>query len=144
MTDFTVIYGKFLSKIEDYGYAQLSEEDAENHFRKYLSSAIVQFRGTCRKDLELVTESAFMEELDESEIEILSSWMVVSHIEGNMVTEENMRNFLNSRDYKQYSAANLLKILIDTRNTFKTDAQRMMVDYDLHHFKRDWGKKNGR
>lgn len=141
MTDFTVIYGKFLSKIEDYGYAQLSEEDAMNHFRKYLSSAIVQFRRTCRKDLELVTETAFMEVLDESEIEILAQWMVVSHIEGNMITEENMRNFLNSRDYRQYSSANLLKVLISTKDAFKLEAQRMMNDYDFYHFKKEVGEK---
>lgn len=143
MTDFTVIYGKFLSKIEDYGYAQLSKEDAEKHFRKYLSSAIVQFRGVCRKDLETTSSTAFLDELDESEIEILASWMVVSHIEGNMVTEENMRNFLNSRDYKQYSAANLLKVLISTKDAFKLEVQRMMVDYDLYHFRRDWSVRDG-
>lgn len=144
MTDFTVIYGKFLSKIEDYGYAQLSKEDADDHFRKYLSSAIVQFRRICRKDLSLTTKTGFIEDLEESEIEILASWMVVSHIEGNMVTEENMRNFLNSRDYRQYSSANLLKVLIETKDTFKIQVQRMMADYDLYYFMRDWRDSNGK
>lgn len=144
MTDFTLIYDKFLSKVEDYGYAEMSEEDANAHFRKYLSSAITQFRQVCRKDLELVTKTGFIEELDNSEIEILASWMVVQHIEGNMVTEENMRNFLNSRDYRQYSSANLLKVLIDTKDAFKVEVQRMMIDYDLYNFKSKWRRDNGK
>lgn len=144
MTDFTLIYDKFLSKIEDYGYAQMSEEDANEHFRKYLSSAITKFQYVCRKDLNLTTDKGFIESLDEDEINILASWMAVFHIEGNMITEENMRNFLNSRDYRQYSSANLLKVLIDTRNEFKLSVQQMMTDYDFNRFKQQWRQKHGK
>jgi len=144
MTEFASIYDKFLSRIEDYGYAQMSEEDLNAHLRRYLSSAIAKFKYVCRKDLELTSHSGFLETLDEMEEEILASWMLVEHIEGNMVTEENMRNFLNSRDYRQYSSANLLKVLQDTRQSFFLEAQSSMNTYDFQNFKRDWKKDNGK
>lgn len=142
MTEFTSIYGKFLSKVEDYGYAQMSEEDLNAHLYTYLQSAITRFSYMCRKDLSLRTATGFLEPLDELEEEILSTWMVSFHIKGNMITEENMRNFLNSRDYRQYSSANLLKVLRDTHNDVQNDAHALMSLYDTQNMLRD-NEKNG-
>lgn len=143
MTEFTSIYDKFLSKIEDYGYAQMSEEDAHAHFYTYLQSAIARFGYMCRKDLSLRSEKGFLEPLDELEEEILSTWMVAFHIKGNMITEENMRNFLNSRDYRQYSSANLLKVLRDTHHDVQNDAHALMRLYDTQHLLKDRENKDG-
>lgn len=146
MTEFTSIYDKFLSKIEDYGYAQLTEEDANAHFYKMLESAIARFAYMCRKDLtkEGQTKTGFLETLDLLEQEILATWMVVFYIEGNTLTEDHMRNFLNSRDYRQYSAANLVDTLNETRDSKMKDAQAMMSLYDNQNFVRESGKNNGK
>ena len=144
MTNFTSIYDKFLSRIEDYGYAQMDEQDANKHFYKMLQSAIIKFNYVCRKDLNLQTKTGFLEELSETEQEILAIWMVVVHIEGNMVTEENMRNFLNSRDYKQYSSSNLLKVVQDLRDRYANEALALQSIYDLSGFKERWRNKNGK
>lgn len=141
MTQFTTIYDKFLSKIEDFGYANMLEEDANEHFRGYLESAITRFAYMCRKDLSARTKEMFLEELDTSEIEILATWMVSLHVESLIVTDDNMRNYLNSRDYKQYSAANLVKVNLETRDKFVNDALTLMGLYDTHHFNMEWREK---
>lgn len=144
MTEFASIYDKFLSKIEDYGYAELTEEDANAHFYKYLTSAITKFKYVCRKDLENKTDTRFLDILSDEEQDILAKWMVVSHIEGNMVTEENMRNFLNSRDYKQYSSANLLKSMGEMHTTFYKEVQGAMSLYDTYQLREEIREKNGK
>ena len=144
MTNFTSIYDKFLSKIEDYGYAQMTEEDANAHFHKMLQSAISKFNYVCQKDLYQQTKTGFLEPLDEVEQEILAIWMVAIHIENNMVTEENMRNFLNSRDYRQYSSSNLLKVVQDVRDKFTHEALALQSIYDHENLKARWGKKYGK
>lgn len=144
MTEFTSIYDKFLSKIEDYGYAQMTEEDLNAHLFKYLQSAISRFNYMCRKDLTLRSKTAFLEPLDELEEEILATWMLAFHIQGNMITEENMRNFLNSRDYRQYSSANLLKVLQTTFDSTQNEAHSLMSLYDMQNYVQERAEKNGK
>lgn len=144
MTEFGSIYDKFLSKVEDYGYAHMSQEDLDAHLFKFLQSAISRFGYMCRKDLNLRSPEGFVEELDDLEMEILATWMVVFHIGGNMITEENMRNFLNSGDYRQYSSANLLKVLQATQDSIKDDVHSLMSLYDNMHRIKDWEEKYGK
>lgn len=151
MTEFASIYDKFLSRIEDYGYLQLltleddsAEKELERILRGFLDSAISRFKGVCRKNLSDVTRTGFAEELDEDEKEILVLLMVAAYIDVNMITEEHMRNFINSRDYRQYSGANLVKQLRETRKLFQHDAEVMMNNYDNYHFKLDWKNKYGK
>lgn len=150
MTKFSEIYTIFLSKIEDYSYSEMYEEDLSELLRGFLMSAVSQFKSVCRKDLTNIIkghedgEDFFAEELDDDEIEILALFMVVAHMDMNIVTEDNLTNFLNSRDYRQYSSANLIHRTKDIRLMYKHDAELAMISYDNYHFKRDYlgkGKK---
>lgn len=142
MTRFSEIYERFLSKIEDFSYSEMHEEDASALFKGFLMSAVSQFKGVCRKDLTNTIEygdgdDSFVEKLDNDEIEILALFMVVSHMDMNIVTEDNLTNFLNSRDYRQYSSANLIHRTKDIRLMYKHDAELAMISYDNYHFKRE-------
>ena len=137
MTKFTEIYDKFLKKIEAYKYAEMFEEDSSEIFRDFLMSAISQFSRVCRKDLFDTAidtdtgEEYFSEELSPKEQNILAHLMVVYHIDTEIVTEDNLNNFLNSRDYRQYSSANLIDKVKELRRMYMMEADMLMSQYDF-------------
>lgn len=141
MTKFTEIYEKFLIKIESFKYAEMFEEDSSQMFRDFLMSAVTQFRYSCRKDLmnfttDLVTgEEYFVEELSIDEKEILALLMIVYHLDTEIVTEDNLNNYLNSRDYRQYSSANLIARTKELRTMYKKEAEMLMGNYDFYHYR---------
>lgn len=82
MTSYDAIYSRFLSSIEDYGLAELCEEDFYDTLYGYLKSAIARFR-KCQSDLSNRDEEAqcFNEDLLDIEVEILSLLMARAWIE---------------------------------------------------------------
>ena len=77
MTQYSTLYEKCLSKIEDPQLAMLPEEDLENMLHGYLMSAIAKHR-KCEHDLSDRDEELkqFNFDLSDLEIEILSILMV--------------------------------------------------------------------
>lgn len=73
MTQYSTLYEKCLSKIEDPTLAMLPEEDLENMLHSYLMSAIAKHR-KCEHDLSDRDEELkqFNSDLSDLEIEILS------------------------------------------------------------------------
>lgn len=73
MTQYSALYEKCLSKIEDPTLAMLPEEDLENMLHGYLMSAIAKHR-KCEHDLSDRDEELkqFNSDLSDLEIEILS------------------------------------------------------------------------
>lgn len=141
-TEFTSIYRKFLSKIAHYEYLSIEQEDAERLFHSFLETAISKFQYACRKDLTALSATSFLEELSTEEQDILATFMVVAHVERAALTEDNLRNSINSSDYRQYSSANLLKILMQLRDTIEHDALTRMRNYDNHSFLKEWEEEN--
>lgn len=76
-------------------------------------------------------ESMFVNELTNVEQEIIANLMVINHLDKFIISEDNMRILLNSKDYKQYSQATLLKELKATKSEYQSDVDAMMNAYSF-------------
>lgn len=125
MTEFISIYDRFLSKVTDFSMAQLDQSLVEEDLRLKLLSALAYFPELPDEKKEVV-ETSFVQKLSVEEEEIISLLMVINYFDKFIVNEDNMRIQLNSKDYKQYSQASLLKELKNTKLLYQSicDAKR--------------------
>ncbi|MFB3189951.1 hypothetical protein [Staphylococcus pseudintermedius] len=130
MTEFNLIYDKFLSKITDFSFAQLDKETLEEDLKKKLIQALAYFTQLEDKKAEYV-DNVFISDLSVLEQEILANIMVINHLDKFIVSEDNMRILLNSKDYKQYSQATLLKELKSTKAEYQSDVEAMKNAYSF-------------
>ncbi|MDT0700433.1 hypothetical protein [Staphylococcus chromogenes] len=130
MTDFNLIYDKFLSKITDFSYAQLEQEVLEEDLKNKLLQALAYFPQLDEEKTETF-ESMFINELTNVEQEIIANLMVINHLDKFIISEDNMRILLNSKDYKQYSQASLLKELKATKSEYQSDVDAMVNAYSF-------------
>lgn len=120
-TPFIQVYNRFLGKITDDMYMELTPEDTVRDLRNLLIDAIPGFEFP-RKDLtnytientENVLEdtSSFAEELTSEEINILAILMMINWTQRQVTSIENTRMKYSGSDFKFTSQANhLLKLL---------------------------------
>ena len=144
MTPFGDIYVRFLSQITSYDLLALDNDTLEDNLKPWLLSSI-GFFVNCRKNLFDLDETLgfFNEELDSMEIDILAKLMVYTYISTHAITEENTKQKLNSRDYRMYSPANQLKVLLDTQARVSSDVDLLMsrYSYNIHRLKEERNKK---
>lgn len=138
MTEFISIYDKFLSKITDFSYASLEKDVLEEDLRKKVETALAFFP-QLSDDKKVLNESGFVEDLNIEEQEIIANLMVINHFDKFIVNEDNMRLQLNSRDYKSYSQAGLLKELKATKRTYEDRVDVMKTSYS---YRLKFRKKN--
>jgi len=120
-TPFTQVYNRFLGKITDDMYMELTPEDTMRDLRNLLIDAIPGFEFP-RKNLmdysieeaENVLEdtSSFAEELSSEEINILAILMMISWTQRQITSIENTRMKFSSSDFKFTSQANHLGKLL--------------------------------
>ena len=108
------VYDSFLSKITDYDYLKLSEEDLNEELAMKLKSAIAKFIIADDIKINEMTEQ-FNRELSYLEIEILAYGMVLSWVEPLVNNMETMKQRLSSKDFSVYSQAKHLAELNEVR-----------------------------
>lgn len=137
-TPFSNIYKHFLSQITDYELIKMEEAAMEENMQLWLMSAIGYF-SSCRKDLRQydLQLSQFTEELDSTEQEILAKFMVSAYVSTFLITEQNLKQAINSRDYRTYSPANQLKALTELKKHIHSEANTLMsrYSYSIHAIK---------
>lgn len=57
--------------------------------------------------------------------------MVINYLDKYILSEDNMRILLNSKDYKQYSQAALLKELKATKSEYQSDVDAKLNSYSF-------------
>lgn len=137
MTEFSEIYGLFLSNIHDYSILQLPDEDITEFLDLLLKKAIPLF-DTCRVDLSDRTSVAFNQKLSDTEVDILVSYMMVSYLRPTILNTTNTQKELTDREFRSYSQANHLKELVNLYTTFVSEAESKKVKYGY----KNWGKRN--
>ena len=128
-TPFTDVYSRFLGKITDDMYMELTPEDTMRDLRNLLIDAIPGFEFP-RKDLTdytldntaenaLEETSSFAEELTSEEINILAILMMISWTQRQVTSIENTRMKYSGSDFKFTSQANhlakLMNLLAETQ-----------------------------
>lgn len=147
-TPFNEIYVQFLSQVKVFEFANVFENlenaetpeeiekaekalhNLEQNMQYWLMSSIGHF-GECSKDLRLhnLEAESFLIDLDFDEINILSKFMAYAYLLTEVITETNIKQTLNSKDYRMYSSANHLKALEGLRDSLFREANSLKSKY---------------
>lgn len=134
-TPYAVLYESVLSKIKDYDFLNLEEQDIYAVLSDYIRPAIVSFR-ICKVDLADRDENGFHITLNDTEIEILSNYMVINYLDSNYIRVPlALKQTLSSKDFNAFSPANQLDKLITVRNKYLSDNETLLSRYS-------WIKRN--
>ena len=135
-TPFTQVYNRFLGKITDDMYMELTPEDTVRDLRNLLIDAIPGFEFPRKNLLDytiveaenaLEEESSFTAELSSEEINILAILMMIGWTQRQVTSIENTGMKYSSSDFKFTSQANHLAKLL----TLLQETQRQS-----HHMQR--------
>ena len=130
MTQYSTLYEKCLSKIEDPTLAMLPEEDIENMLHGYLMSAIAKHR-KCEHDLSDRDEELkqFNFDLSDIELEIISLLMCREWVSGQLLSVTNTLQVFSGKETTYFSQAAHLKELQALDEKFRLEAQQLSRDF---------------
>ena len=130
MTQYSTLYEKCLSKIEDPTLAMLPEEDLEKMLYGYMISAIAKHR-KCEHDLSDRNEELkeFKSELSELEQEILAILMVREWISQQLHSVTLTLQVFSGKESKYYSQSAHMAELRELDERLKLEAQHLSRDY---------------
>ena len=130
MTQYSTLYEKCLSKLEDPTLAMLPEEDLENMLHGYLMSAIAKHR-KCEHDLSDRDEELkqFNFDLSDLEIEIISILMTREWISQHLNSVINVMQVFGGKEEKWFSQASHIKELREMDDRLRLEAQQLSRDY---------------
>jgi hypothetical protein len=136
-TPYQNVYSRFLPKITDYSFVDMLDFDVEEYLETFLKSSIVKFR-YCNKLIERnETTKEFVQDLTDEEQEILSCLMAIEYLTPKLLTDDLLKQALNSKDYSMYSQANHIKEIRDLRDVFQKEANNLMILYTFSNNKLD-------
>lgn len=130
-TDFSVVYGSFLSKVTDTDLSDMTEQDANSVMSDLLKQATVKFSESCKKDLSDVTATGFVSDLDDYEVDILSELMVEAWYKPHINYTDLLRNKLSTKDFTTFSPANLQKENRESYELAHKRARSMINEYSF-------------
>lgn len=126
MTSFEEIYDVFLSQINDPDFVNDPQSDAL--MLRYLKNSIPKFNKSLKK-LSDRTDTEFNVDLNDTEILILGTLMVVEYCQPQIMAIENLRQAMSWKDYSFTSQANHIIALNTLRDNKKKEAYKLMLDY---------------
>lgn len=108
-TPFSDIYNKFLFKVSTYKLIDIPKDNREYILRNYLDSACAEYETELKVDVNDIDEAnqCFNQTFNRIEIDLLAEAMVVQWLSPIIHDDELLQNRLNTRDFTEYSTANL-------------------------------------
>lgn len=133
MTPFSDVYARFLSKITDYDFLTLEEEDLEAELFLRLQETLGKLP---MLDLELHSETqTFSRSLTSFEKSWFAQGMLASYLESKVYHLSNMRNHFSSKDFNVFSAANHLKQMIELHRYADEEFTHLTNQYLIYQVK---------
>ena len=86
-------------------------------------------------EVELSNDGSIKADLTLEEVYILALSMRLFWLSPKIYREENLRQMMNDRDFKQLSNANMLKALIQLQTTTRQELQKFKQRYAMREFK---------
>lgn len=126
MLSLNAVYESFLSKMLDDDWVGWTREELEADWRALLDAAIPFFKFP-RKSLEIDEEAgAFVEDLSNTEIQILATYMKCEWLNRSIMTWEHIKPMYEEKDF---SEANLISKLQSLLEREEKKARRMESIY---------------
>lgn len=130
-TPYEKLYENLLAKFRSYEIPLMTTEEVKDYLHDFLVPAISRFH-VCRKDLNDRDDvvQRFNVELTDTEIEILSNYMLIEYIDSEYIkTPTVLKVSLASTDFKSYSPANFLDKLMVMHKTYVTENETLLSRY---------------
>lgn len=140
-TPYTEIVDNFIKMITEYKLAQLTEEERDGWIISLMDSALAKFKRHNPQKLEKLDDTSFVNELDDEEIDIICNLMIVEWLKPYLFSVDNLENLMTTKDWAEYSPANLLRQIRETYDLARLEAKRMVNNYTytLRKYKRgEW------
>jgi len=137
---YDTFYGAFLSKISEFELLGIGDNIRTEIIDGYMKRAISAFKKNCKYDLFTTGDDTAREfvvdvtgdDLDEL-VEIISEGMVVQWLKPYVYQQELLQNVLNTRDFTQYSPAELLMRVGNAYEKAQKDYTQMIREYSYNH-----------
>lgn len=130
-TTFEAIYNSFYSKVTDFDLADMLEDSASTFLFDLLKQAVARFNsnlGTTSFEMNHA-ESQFTADLTDLEIDIISEIMVENWLKPKLNNSELLRNRLSTKDFSQFSPANLLNAVRESFNLAHSRSESLINKY---------------
>ena len=132
--------GAFLSKISEFEFVHLEEENRTRIVDGYLKRAVSAFKKNCKYDLTSAADDTLREfsldinsnDIDEL-VDIISEGMLVQWLKPYVYKQELLENALNTRDFTTYSPAELLMRVGNAYSKAQKDYTQMIREYSYNH-----------
>lgn len=135
MTPYSIIYQKFLSKIEDVSLPQMTEEDRLSMLYGWLDSALgiivaeqisMQHELTQRDD----TMCCFTIDLESNEIEAIALYMVGVWYDDKVNSLEHTTMFFGTTDEKWHNSKDHLRAISEIQENYFKKGRRLFRNYN--------------
>lgn len=136
---YDAITNAFLSKITEFEFLQIPEEDRTTIIDGYMKRAVTAFKNICQYDLTAYDDTLrkFTDDFDEADIdellEIISEGMLVQWLKPYVYKQELLENALNTADFTTYSPAELLLRVGNAYAKAQKDYTQMVREYSYNH-----------
>ena len=123
MTSFDAVYESFFSKITDDMYMEMTEEDTKRDAKDILMSALPSFEFPRHSIFDYDKKlEVFNDVLDDEEINIIATYMIVEWLSRQTASVENSRMKYPGSDFKMSSQANHMSKLQSLMKHYTTQA----------------------
>ena len=130
-TSYEKLYENLLPKFRSYEIPLMSTEEVKDYLHDFLIPAISRFH-VCRKDLNDRDDilQRFNVELLDTEIEILSNYMLIEYIDSAYIRVPSLlRKQMPSSDFKVFSDANMIDKLMAMHTTYVKENETLLSRY---------------
>ena len=127
MTEFNTVYKRFLSKVTDDMYMEITIEETERLLQDLLESALPWFEFP-RQSL-AIENGSFISTLEDEEINIIATYMIVEWLGQQLATVELTRMKYSGSDFKFTSQANHLSKLLSLLEETQRQSHHMQRLY---------------
>lgn len=132
-TTYKELYNSVYSKIKDYDFVQMLEEDVDEILRDYIRPAIVAFE-YCNQDLSDRDDNnnQFNIDLSDTNFEILSNFMVIHYLDSTYIrTPLALKAHMSTADFHKYDNKDVLGKVIEVRDMYQRENKQLMINYSL-------------
>lgn len=132
---YDIFTGAFLEKIKDYHHLELDETVTEESVDSYMKRACAQFNPMCLYNLLSFDDTGRVinTDIDSNDlyaiVDIVSEGMIVQWLKPYVYDAELYENVLNTKDFTEYSPAELLKQVSASYHTARLVYTNLMRDY---------------
>ena len=128
-TSYSEIYSRFLPKITNYLFVDLTKEELEEQLYTFLRSSIVKFRYCDKLSKRDEDKQMFIETLTDEEQEILATLMSVEYLTPKLLNDDLLYQKLSTRDYEIKSQGNHIKEIRSLQDRYSKEAKELMILY---------------